>query len=416
MRDDAQSGLRVRPAGAAGPGPRRHIVILVHAFPTPSETFVVDHVLGLHRAGWQPTILCGTLDRARLASVAARTGVTVRTELIAPALRSVRALSAAALRALPAALQAPRLGTSRAGVGLIAQAGNLRPALRRLAPAVVHAHFAPAGIAAALALRGSIPLVVDFHGWDFNSFPRQVGWKAMAQALRGCTLVAHSEFAERRVRAGLGAEVVRVPLGVDLDLFRGPERPSAWPRPSRWLVVGRLFGIKGQAIALRTLALARTRDPALDAEITLVGEGPDEVDLRRLAVELRVSERVRFTGALDHGEVAREMTRADLLLVPSVVHPEGAEEAFGRVAIEGLAAGLPVIASAVGGLPEAVGEAGWTVPSADPVALLACIRRVLSERSPAECQRVAVERARRFAIGEMWRGYLNVAEKAAGLS
>jgi glycosyltransferase involved in cell wall biosynthesis len=385
---------------------------VVGTFPCPSETFVVDHVTGLERAGWAPTILCDRVDPEWLADLTRRTTARFDVQVVPAATSSVASLVVAAARAVPIAARALRVASSLTGLRLIARAAVLGPAILRLRPAVVHAHYADNGIATALAIGHRLPLVVDFHGWDFNILPSLIGWQSMSSTLRGSTLVAHSDFAERRIREGTRLDVRRVRLGVDLHTFRAPPRSGVWPSHLKLLVVGRLVRIKGQAVAIRALASLRRAPVPLDASLTLVGEGPERAACLALARTLGVADHVHLTGAQQHADVAAQMASADILLVPSVRGDDGAEEGFGRVAIEGLASGLPVVVSAIGGLPEAIGDAGWTVPPADPDALAARITSIVRERTPAACREGSVRRAAEFTLARMANDYLAVTEKA----
>lgn len=395
-----------------GAGALRRVAVIVGAFPTASETFVVDHVVGLLRHGWAPVVVCGHVEAAALEAASAQNGVCFEVEVIPPPVRSVRNALAWTPGALRALVRAPLIGTRRRGVGLLRHAAELRKAFGRLRPAVVHAHFADNGIAAALAVGPDQGVIVDFHGWDFTVFPSIVGWPSIRQAVRGATLVAHSDFAEKRIRAGTGRPVQQVRLGASLDRFGAPVRAPVWPRRTRWLVVGRLREVKGQGTAIRGLAVARAGPSALDAELTLVGDGPDRDRLERLATQLGVRDRVHFAGPLPHSAIAAEMARADILVVPSVKASDGGEEAFGRVAIEGLASGLPVVVSDSGGLPETVGPAGWTVPPGDPQSLVECVRAIMRTGSPLTLGHRAMARAAEFSIERMWREYDEVTRQA----
>lgn len=390
----------------------KRIAIFTDEFPVLSETFIVDHVVGMARRGWEPTVVCRRTRPELLRRLLDRVP-ELRVEAVKPlraamhsAPRHLVELAAAAM-AFADAFPSPRLRNA------VLQAPSLARTLRERRPDVIHAHFGPNGVAAAVALRGRVPLVVDFHGHDLTSFPKAEGWDLYRRALRGARLVAHSAFATERLRAGMGVPVQRVRLGVDLSLFTAPERATGWPSPLRLLVVGRLVPVKGQQHAIRGLAALLRDGSPLDARLTIVGDGPERGPLERLARELGIADRVAFTGAVSHERVAREMAAGDVLVVPSVFSPDGAEEAFGRVAIEGLAAGLPVVASDVGGLPETVSDGGHVVPPADPAALAAAVRRLVATETPASCAARSTARAREFSIERMWDEYDAVAREAA---
>jgi len=159
------------------------------------------------------------------------------------------------------------------------------------------------------------------------------------------------------------------------------------------LLVGRLLlAEKGQDVMLR--ALPRVLDERPDTVLLLAGDGPDRQRAEALAGELGVTRSVRFLG---HREDVPELLAAcDLLLVPSTC-----EEAFGLVALEGHAAGRPVIVSAAGGLTEIVDHDvnGCVVPPGDASVLANQIIRLLAD--PALMQRLVQQGridAQRFGL------------------
>lgn len=390
----------------------KNIAIITYEFPVVSETFIVDHVVGMAHRGWNPTVVCLRTHAVPLSGVLERVP-GLRVEMVKP-LRDVIETAPRHFLELAAAGLAFRGSLhSRHTRNAVLMAPGLARTLRDIRPDVVHAHFGPNGITAAAALRGRVPLVVDFHGYDFTSFTKSEGWGLYKRMLRSSRIVVHSAFAAERVRAGLGVETRRVQLGVDLSLFTATGRAVRWPSPLRLLVVGRLVPGKGQRYAIHALAALRRGSEPLDARLRIVGNGPDRSVLEALAQELGVAEHVDFTGAVSYARVAQEMSAADVLLIPSVVSPDGGEEAFGRVAIEGLASGLPVVASDVGGLPETVNGAGYVVRSGDPHAIAGAVRRLVGSETPTGCATRSATRASAFSIERMWDEYDRVAWEAA---
>jgi glycosyltransferase involved in cell wall biosynthesis len=134
---------------------------------------------------------------------------------------------------------------------------------------------------------------------------------------------------------------------------------------------GRLMAAKALEVGLE--ALVRVPEVAL----VVVGDGPERARLERLAAELGVGDRVRFLGARSRGDVLKTLRAVDAAVLPS------RWENFPHLVVEALAVGTPVIASAVGGVPELVhdGENGLLVPAGDAGALAAAIRRVVTDEA-----------------------------------
>ncbi len=190
---------------------------------------------------------------------------------------------------------------------------------------------------------------------------------------------------------------VRAELGVDRGAFVATH-------------VGRLSPWKGQDVFLRALA----RVPAATGLIVgeaLFGEHEVEPELRSLARRLGVEDRVVFTGfRTDPGRI---MAASDL-----VVHSSTAPEPFGRVVVEAMLAGTPVVAAAAGGPREIVdhGRTGWLVEPGDPAALADRIEH--RRRHPAEARSLAAAAAadacRRFTLDAMHDGIGRVIDEALG--
>lgn len=132
------------------------------------------------------------------------------------------------------------------------------------------------------------------------------------------------------------------------DLFR--EIPGV-ERDRDFVFVGRLVSDKGCDLLLRAMAEAVAEAPEL--RLTIVGEGPEEPRLKAQTRELSLGASVEFRGRLEGEDLARELNRHRVLVVPSLW-----AEPFGIVALEGIACGCVVAAARAGGLPEAVGACG----------------------------------------------------------
>ncbi|ASK66718.1 glycosyl transferase [Brachybacterium avium] len=222
-------------------------------------------------------------------------------------------------------------------------------------------------------------------------------------------VVAVSEAEARTVgeRYGVpGSRLSVVRPGVDVDRFRPcPDVEDRRTGPTL-LFTARLQPLKGPDLALEVLARL---DPALGARLVLAGGISEDFaeyleELRHLAHELGVADRVDFVGSLGRDELAEAMRCAGALLLTSW------SETFGLVALEAQASGTPVLAwHCAGGVQEAVGPEGCVLESRDPDVWAEALQSLLGDE---DRYRTAVRSAREFAATRTWEV---TAESLAGL-
>ncbi len=235
-------------------------------------------------------------------------------------------------------------------------------------------------VGAVAAKRWGIPLLAKVHGSDINvqsNYPlrrKQIVW-ALGQAHR--TLAVSDALRRRMLEIGVADEKIMVHHnGVDRDRFRPGDMTDARqrlgiPTGGRHLVyVGWFNPVKAVPVLLKAFASAtKGRD---DVRLHLVGCGPGEAELRGLAVELGVGERVHFQGERPHDEIPTWMQAADLLCLPSQ------REGCPNVLLESMSTGTPVVATRVGGIPELVdARSGRLVPPDDVPAMAAALQEAL---------------------------------------
>ncbi|WP_402374455.1 glycosyltransferase [Isoptericola rhizosphaerae] len=248
---------------------------------------------------------------------------------------------------------------------------------------VLDLHEEPFALATAevLALRALRRLtgrtVPPYVLYSAQNIPKRYPWPFRwfeARALRGASGVSVCNEGARHVLRGKGARcrIETVPLGVDTGVFH-PGTSGAGRRPDggfHAVVAGRLEPHKGVDVAVRAVL----DDDTLT--LMIAGAGSAEAELRALATP--AGERIRFVGPLPAEDLAALYREADALVVPSRATPSWVEQ-FGRVAVEAMACGTPVVAAATGALPDVVGGAGLLVPPDDPAALRAALHRVRDE-------------------------------------
>ena len=143
------------------------------------------------------------------------------------------------------------------------------------------------------------------------------------------------------------------------------------PKDRDIVFMGRLVSDKGCILLLTALAALKTR--GLRPSLTIIGDGPESGPLKAAAAELGIADQIEFAGAMREGRGAL-VARHKIMAVPSIwVEP------FGIVALEGIASGCALVASANGGLRDAVGPCGLLFPNGDATALAAALERVLEE-------------------------------------
>lgn len=171
-------------------------------------------------------------------------------------------------------------------------------------------------------------------------------------------------------------------------------------RKPELIYVGRLVGEKGVDILLNALSLLKIE--GVNPKLTIVGGGPEEAQLRVLASSLGLDSTVRFAGVKRGEDLAQELNRHQILVVPSRY-----DEPFGIVALEGMACGCVVVGSRGGGLREAIGPGGVTFPNGDIKELANCLRVLLADEDRIRALRDHVaEHLARFTKANVANTYL----------
>jgi glycosyltransferase involved in cell wall biosynthesis len=328
----------------------------------PTAPFLLDLVRAQRAAGWEPSVVAvhdaGLPRRHELADTPIR---RVRYGPDRWEVLAYRGGGHGGLRSPVHLLLLPGLA--------LALAWSVASEVRRRRPDVVHAHWIlPGGLAVALLRRRGRPrAVLTMHGTDVELAAGRLRPLARWIVGRFDAVVAVSEPLARRAEEVLGLSagsvgVARLPLPVDL----GPV-----PFPSgdrRVLAAGRASPEKGFDVLVAALA----RPEAVGVVATLVVEGPTRPALEAQAAAAGLGKRVTFVDLLPREELFARMRDHHVVVVPSRT------EGLGMVALEALALGRPVVASAVGGLPSVVADGvdGILVPVDDPAALAAALATV----------------------------------------
>ncbi len=276
---------------------------------------------------------------------------------------------------------------------------------------LLQAHWiVPNGLVAARFAR-RLPVAVGLHGSDVFLAERRGARVLVARALgRISALTSCSPELARRIEA-LGFDRARsrvIPYGVDVELFR-PASGVERERRERWrgrlgvpgdaplvLGVGRMVTKKGFHLLVEQLPRLLERFP--QSHWALAGGG-DRLEEWRAATA-RWRDRVHFPGPVLHDELPDLYCAADLFVLPALHDASGNVDGLPNVVLEAMASGLPVVASAISGIPLAVvdGETGHLVPEGDGAALGAALTELIE--APETMRRMG-EAGRRRAEREL---------------
>ena len=373
---------------------RPRVAYILLWFPEPSQTFVLDEVNTLCRLGLDLEVF--TLYGPRppsLVSGMAHVAAPV-TRLGLPALGAV--LKDLALVRCNWGPQAwPFLGKviarrwrnlEVAGEALWAVLTGVRLARMLKAAGIDHIHApwadGPATAAWVASQLSGIPFSFCARANDLHPPDG-----ALLEKLKAAVLVRTNTLSNLNYLAELAPQeagkLVNIYNGVSLSPDLRAARP---PRPPfRLLALGRMVAKKGFPVLLESCR--QLADQGLDFRLTLAGDGPDRPQMESLVKEYSLGGRVKLPGFIPHREVPRLFKEADLFIMPSLIAPSGDRDGIPNVVLEALAHEVPVVATAVSGLPEVIhpGETGWLAPPADPAALTQAVLAALAD--PAEARR-----------------------------
>ena len=289
---------------------------------------------------------------------------------------------------------------------------------------------APDGANFKLTRRPSLTEIFRLLGWCDLFFQNNITLRSLVPALivRKPTVVVHQTWL-RNVHGGIGwqnqlkqallrfvtnvaiSNSVADRLNADSIVIGNPYDETVFRlmpdviRDKAIVFVGRLVSDKGIDLLLRALEILK-RD-GLSADLTIVGGGPEEGSLRKLAAELAVEQQVAFAGQRSGSALAEIVNRHRVLAVPSRW-----AEPFGIVALEGIACGCAVVGSQDGGLKEAIGPCGLTFENGNVAALAAQLKRLINEPGTrAKFLQQAPEHLSKFRSDTIVATYLDLMKK-----
>jgi N-acetyl-alpha-D-glucosaminyl L-malate synthase BshA len=239
--------------------------------------------------------------------------------------------------------------------------------LRRVNPDTVHGHGTGISLSGFLAKKVlGKPYLVWRRGIDIGLgglFTRTLSRLVLKNA---DAVIALTEDMKREIQTVINREVFVIPNGIDFERFQNLSRDKIryklQARVDERLVVfvGRFRPEKGVRYLIEAMEIIRRKSQ--NARLILVGEGPEEEDLKRLVEQLNLRDCVDFLGQVPNEEVPQYMAASDVFVLPSLA------EGFPNVILEAMASGLAIVACRVSGLPEIVedGGNGFLVESKNP--------------------------------------------------
>lgn len=378
------------------------LAYIVSRFPSLTETFVLREVLCLEAMGWPVELYAlrqmrpSTVHSAA-ARIARRAHFGDSAHTMARGVRLLAAHSAYLGSALKLILEGYRKSPRAMAKALLALTAAAAWAEQMHADGIehVHAHFGsyPALAAMVAAELQGIGFSFTVHAHDLFADNQLLTEKAR----RAQFVVTISEFNRERLTCLLGSHSVRqlqvIHCGVDLEQFVFTPRQSA-QRLCRLLCVAALREYKGLEHLIEACRLLRDAAPDVAFLCEIVGEGPLRHALERQIQRSGLSHVVRLAGARDEAGVRWLLERSDIFVLPSIVARNGYMDGIPVALMEAMAAGVPVVASQLSGIPELVrnNATGVLVPPADAHALCGALLKTMSEPE------LAMQRARQARV------------------
>src|ERR1700730_9589984 len=246
----------------------------------------------------------------------------------------------------------------------------------------VHAHFAGLAVRTAFWIDKFFDIRFSFTAHANDIFaPRnfEIGPDKLVNAAR--LIITETDYAAKFLRERFpdrADRIHRIYNGLNLAEFRRADFSTA---PPAIVAIGRLIDKKGFPYLIHACRLLKDRGKSFRCEI--IGEGPLEKELRAQIDRLDLQNCVKLLGAKPQHEIAERLAAGTVFVLPSVIGPDGGMDNLPTVIMEAMATGLPVISTAIGGIPEMVveNETGVLVPAGDADALARAIEKVIADLS-----------------------------------
>ncbi|NEP00820.1 MAG: glycosyltransferase family 4 protein [Symploca sp. SIO2E9] len=353
----------------------KHILVLSSVYPlTPDGNhgaFVRETILRLHPTGAKFTVFAPAYEACKSYIL---DGVEVYRFRYCP-----KRFENLVRDGAPTKLQRQPLNLIPAALYIILGSVQLFWLCLRKRPDLLHVHWPfPHGLMAmpAAKLLG-IPMVLSCHGGElllakkFGFVANFLRW--FLPMAKGIT--ANSSFTQGLIHKLYKGSVEIIPYGLTIEAK--PAKPRQQGEIPKLLFVGRLDERKGVRYLLEALPLIFAQQPV---RLRIVGKGILEEELKAQCQKLGLESVIDFLGFVTKEELAQEYASCDVFVLPSIVDSKGDTEGLGIVMIEALAHAKPVVATAVGGIPDVIipDQTGLLVPEKKPHALAKAVLELLA--------------------------------------
>jgi glycosyltransferase involved in cell wall biosynthesis len=362
------------------------IAYIMSRFPKLSETFILNEVLTVTAAG-VPVELYPLL-RERQTTVHPEVAEWVRKAHFHPfvSLPVIRAHAHFAARqpaAYAGVLREVLRGTWGStnffvgALGVFPKAVRFAYEMRASGVTHVHAHFATHPAVAALIIQRltAIPFSFTAHGSDLHVDRRMLDTKVASAAFVVTVSDFNKEVIVRTCGEPARSRIHVIHCGVDPDYF-APVRPESLDGPFTIICVASFEDVKGHRFLVEACRLLSRR--GVDLRCDLVGDGPLRSEVEQQVAVAGLGDHVRFHGGQPRPRVAQLLGAARVAVLASHPTPQGKREGVPVALMEAMAAGLPVVSTAISGIPELVEHevTGLLVPSGDAAAFADALERL----------------------------------------
>ncbi|MBD6616575.1 colanic acid biosynthesis glycosyltransferase WcaL [Komarekiella sp. 'clone 1'] len=365
------------------------IAFIVNQFPSLSETFILNQITGLIDRGHEVDIYANQPgDTIKIHSNVLNYSLLERTYYVGkPNNRLWRGLKAFNLLfmnfwrnpiIIVRSLNIFKYGEISASLTLFYAVAKLLE--KKSVYDIIHCHFAPNGVKGSIlreigVIQGNI--VTTFHGYDVNE--KSLMYNAEIYKLTfsmGDLYTTNTTFTgNKAIKLGCPVDkLIKLPVGLDLSQYTFQKRQLCPNETIKILTIARLVEKKGIEYSIK--AIANVLKNYSNLEYQIVGDGPLRESLEKLAIELKVINKIKFLGWQTQDEVCQLYADSHIFILSSVTASNGDQEGQGLVLQEAQAMGLPILSTLHNGIPDGVldGKSGFLVPERDVDALAEKLR------------------------------------------